>query len=123
MKIYISHSKNFDFQKELYEPLKNSGLKYEFIFPHENNLNAFNSKELFEKHLCDLVLAEVSFSSTGQGIELGWADIFQIPIACCYKSGSKISTSLRMVTKDFIEYDGSVDLINKLTISLKGNIT
>lgn len=121
MKIYVSHSGGFDYKNELYAPLKTSGLDAEFIFPHENSSNSFNSKELFEKHLCDLVLAEVSLPATGQGIELGWADMFKIPILCVYKQNSKIAGSLKIITQDFIEYSDSTDLINKLTTFLKLN--
>lgn len=122
MKIYVSHSKGFDYKTELYEPLRNSGLNQEFIFPHESSQDSFNSKELFEKHLCDLVLAEVSIPATGQGIELGWADVFKIPILCVYKQNSKIAGSLQIITKDFIEYSNFSDLINKLTTYFKSNI-
>lgn len=121
MKIYVCHSKGFDFKNELYEPLKNSGLNVEFIFPHENSSESFNSKELFEKHLCDLVLAEVSIPATGQGIELGWANVFNIPIVCFYKTGTIPAGSLRVITDKIIEYSDSNDLINKLTMELKLN--
>ncbi len=122
MKIYVSHSKGFDYKNELYEPLKNSGLSLDFIFPHEDGSNPFNSKELFEKHLCDLVLAEVSIPSTGQGIELGWANVFKIPIICFYKSGTTPAGSLKVITDKIIEYNDAQHLINKLTSELSLNI-
>lgn len=121
MKIYVSHPKDFDFKTELYEPLKSSGLAAEFIFPHENSSDSFNSKELFEKHLCDLVLAEVSLPATGQGIELGWANILKIPIICFYKSGTTPARSLKVITDRIIEYEDAPDLVNKLTKELRLN--
>ena len=118
MKIYVSHLKKSNFKQELYEPLRNSGID-EFIFPHENSDEPFKTRELFENKGCNLVLAEVSNPSTGQGIELGWASILNIPIICIYKTGSKIANSLKVITKDFIEYSDSKDLINKLNLIIE----
>jgi hypothetical protein len=42
------------------------------------------------------------------------ADIKNIKIICVYKAGSKFSSSLKAVSKDFIEYSSSDDLIEKL---------
>ncbi len=114
MKIYISHSTNFDFKKELYEPLKNSGLQHEWIFPHNTTTEQYNSKELFANNDCDLVIAEVSHSSIGLGIELGWANIAQIRIVCVYKTNSKYSSSLKSVSNEFLGYTDSVDLVEKI---------
>ena len=118
MKIYVSHLRNSDFINELYEPLKEAKLPVEFIFPHDNGSESFNSKELFEKHECDYVLAEVSAPSTGQGIELGWADVFGVPILCFYKTGSSPAKSLSKITDKIIEYGDSMDLVNKLAAEL-----
>ncbi len=119
MKIYVSHSKNFDFKKELYEVLENSNLGQGFILPHKDSDTPFNTKELFQNKNCDLIIAEVSFPATGQGIELGWADIYKIPVVCIYKKGSKISGSLKIIADKFIEYKNAEDLINKLEEFLK----
>lgn len=113
MKIYVSHLKKSDYKNELYAPLRNSGID-EFIFPHENSEEPFRTRELFENKECDLVLAEVSNPSTGQGIELGWASILNIPIICIYKKDHEIAGSLKVITSDFIEYSDSQDLIKKL---------
>lgn len=115
MKVYVSHSREFDFKKELYEVLATANLNQEFIFPHETSDLPFNTKELLQNKNCDLVLAEVSYSATGQGIELGWANVYQVPIICIYKTGSKISGSLKVVSDKLIEYNDGKDLINKLT--------
>jgi hypothetical protein len=113
MKIYIGHSKNFDFKTELYEPLKQSELAslHELIFPHETD-QVINSKDIIKN--CDLMIAEVSFPATGLGIELGWANCFERPIICIYKTGSKISGSLKVVSNTFIEYSNEAELVNKL---------
>ena len=117
MKIYVSHSRSFDFVKELYEPLKKSVLAnvHQFIFPHDASQESYPSKKLFADKTCDLVLAEVSFPSTGEGIELGWADIAGVKIVCAYKEDAKISGSIKIIAKDFLVYKNSEDLISKLT--------
>lgn len=119
MKIYFGHSKNFDFKKELYQPIRNSKLnsQHEIIFPHETD-EFINSKNIIKD--CDLVLAEVSYLATGLGIELGWAEMFDKPVLCVYKKGAKISGSLRVVTSDFIEYSNSRDLVDKLEKFISG---
>ncbi len=121
MKIYISHDRSSDFTNELYIPLREAKLQVEFIFPHEES-DPYNSKELFRSRGCDFVLAETSIPSTGQGIELGWADVFGIPIICFYKNGTKPSRSLQVISKKIIEYHDSSDLVNKLTVELGLNL-
>jgi hypothetical protein len=115
-KIYVSHSRYFDFKKELYEPIRSSELnnKYIFILPHEESEGLFDSRSLFINKGCDLVLADVSFPATGVGIELGWANISNIRVICIHKKDSKLASSLQIITKDFIEYENTQDLISKL---------
>jgi len=117
MNIYIAHSSSFDFKKELYNPIKNSSLinNYNFIFPHENSGELFNSKDLFEKHDCDLIIAEVTNQSTSLGIELGWANLYNIKIVCVYKNGNVMSKGLQTVSKDILEYLDEEDLINVIS--------
>lgn len=115
MKIYLSHSSNFDYVNDLYQPLKSSSLVHEhqITFPHDKSTIGSHSKDLIAH--ADLVLAEVSHPSTGQGIELGWADDSSTPILCIYKAGSKISNSLRFITNDFAEYKDQDDMLGKLS--------
>ena len=117
-KIYISHSTSFDFKKELYEPIRKSYLdkEYNFVLPHEDSEKLFNSKEYLRS--CDLVIAEVSYPSTGLGIELGWANLYKVPIVCIYKTGFKLSNSLKAVCNSFIEYTNSQDMISKIALSI-----
>lgn len=122
MKIYVSHARSFDYLKELYQPLIDSKLPVEFVFPHDESSEPFDSKLLLERHGCDLVFAEVSFPATGQGIELGWADAYKMPVICFYKTGTKPAGSLKVITDRIIEYSDSNDLINKLTVELGLNI-
>ena len=113
MKIFVSHSRDFDYKNELYKPIRKSVLNniYEFFFPHENE-NSINTEEIIKNS--DLILAEVSFPSTGEGIELGWANMLDVPILCVCKEGAKMSGSLKYITKDFIIYKDSTDLVNQI---------
>jgi len=111
MIIYVAHASSFDFKKELYEPLRSSELykQYEFVLPHLQSNSPFNSKEFLRS--CDLVIAEVSFPSTGMGIELGWADMIGVPVFCIYRKGSKVSSSLEMVKTSRQEYKNADDML------------
>lgn len=119
MNIYLSHcGGNYDYEDELYEPLKKSDLfrANRFFLPHEpENADTHATDELKRT---DLLVAEVSFPSTGQGIEIGQAKAANIPIVCFYKTGSKISSSLRFVTGNIIEYADASDLLTRLRVEL-----
>lgn len=114
MKIYIVHSSGFDYKVELYKPINqfNNSNKYEILFPHNRNSDPVLSKQIIKD--CDLVIAEVSYPSTGMGIELGWADDAKIPVLCIHKQGIKPSSSLSLVFNHFVEYFDAEDLIAKL---------
>ncbi len=111
MKIYVTHSSNYDYQNELYLSLRKSKLNklHEITLPHEHALDQFNSKEYLKD--CSLILAEVSYPSTGQGIELGWANLYDVPIVCLSKKGVKPSGSLKVISNTFIEYENSQDMV------------
>lgn len=113
MKIIVTHSSGFDFKKELYEPIRSSTLntEYDFYLPQETGAEKITDDAIKNSNL---VFAEVSYPSTGQGIELGWANIFKIPIVCFYKSGTRYSSALGYITTNFIEYSNEKDLLEKL---------
>lgn len=113
MKIHLVHSNDFDFRKELYRPLRLSSLSTEhnIFLPHETD-KFTNTEQLIRN--ADIVVAEVSYPSTGMGIELGWANAFGVTIFCFYKNGSTYSKSLRKVSDTFIEYEDGEDLVKKL---------
>ena len=121
MKIFISHSQGYDFENELYKPLLDSPLAKEhtFIFPHSNSSEPFDVGNLFHNHGCDLVIAEVSYATTGQGIELGWANLLNIPIICIYKQGTQLTGALSEVTKKFLMYTSPENMIADITQALK----
>lgn len=100
MKLYLTHSTSYDFKTELYEPIMASELYklHQITLPHLTK-EFINSKEVIAK--ADLILAEVSYPSTGQGIELGWAENFGKNVICFYKAGSKYSGALKVVSSIF----------------------
>jgi hypothetical protein len=116
MKIYVSHSSQIDYIKDLYNPLRSSSLsgKHEFLFPHELGLDLFPTRELFLKKGCDLVFAEVSFPSHGQGIELAWAYDAGIRIIFGSKPQAQLSGSLVLLSKEFFTYNNSSELVAQL---------
>ena len=119
MNIYISHCGSYDYENELYTPIKESALSkaHQFFLPHEpQNLDTDAITEL--EHT-DVLVAESSFPSTGQGIELAQAKAAHVPIVCFYKTGAKPSSSLRFVTDTIIEYTDMPDLFAKLQIQLE----
>lgn len=118
MNIYISHSSGYDYKNEIYKPIKESRLAavHKFFLPHEpENIDVDAKDELKQ---IDVLVAEVSLPSTGQGIELGQANIAGVPIICFLKVGSRPSSSLRFVTDKIVEYTDTHDLLVKLQTEL-----
>lgn len=115
MKIYVTHSSSFDYQNELYKPLRESDLnnQHQIFLPHEEQAEPVSSKILIQE--VDIMLAEVSFPSTGQGIELGWADAFGTKVIFLHKKDHKYSSSIKIISDDIFEYDDSADLISVLS--------
>lgn len=112
MKIFISHASCYDFEKELYEPLRKAQFfqEHEVVLPMQKD-NFDTSLETVQS--CDLIIADVSYPSTGQGIELGWAYILNIPVICIYKKGSKYSGAIPEIFDILIEYNDIEELIKK----------
>jgi len=121
-KVYVSHSKDFDFKNELYLPLRNSHLnnEFEFILPHEQSDTLFSSKD-FLKNECDIIVVEASYPKLGVGIEVGWADAYEIPIIAMYKKDFKLSPSIQSLSKEIIEYSSKEEMISKLGSALKNH--
>jgi hypothetical protein len=110
MKIFVAHARNFDFQNELYEPLRQSEINktHTFFFPHEGSVET-KTKDIIKNS--DIVIAETSYPATGMGIELGWADAFDIPIFAFYKEGSIPSRSAQFVTRKSTQYKDVKELV------------
>lgn len=118
MNIYIAHSNSFDYEKELYEPIKKIKIdNVKIQLPHDKSKELFNSKKYFKE--CDLIFAEVTHPSTGLGIELGWADIIGVEIICLSKEGGKVSNSLKAVTENFITYTNKEELKTTIEEEIK----
>ncbi len=60
------------------------------------------------------MIAEVSYPSTGQGIEIGWANASNVPIICIYRSGMGPSGALRFISNQIVEYSSPDDMVAKL---------
>lgn len=118
MNIYISHCGTYDYENELYAPIKESDLSniHTFFLPHEPQ--HIDTNAVTELKHTDILVAESSFPSTGQGIELAQAKAAGVPIVCFYKTGAKPSGSLRFVTDAIVEYADMPDLFSKLKIEL-----
>ena len=122
MEIYVGHSSNLDYREVLYRPLRNSKLdkEHSLVLPHENSEEPFNSKD-YLKNECEIFIAEVSEASTGLGIELGWADLYDVPIICVHKRGSEPSSSLPEVSDTIREYSGNKELLNLIEERINEN--
>ena len=122
MKIYVGHSKDYDFLNELYLPIINSqlGKQQEFIFPHLTE-REFNSQEVIEQS--DLFIAEVSIPTLGLGIEIGRAEMKNKKILCIYNEKYKLSSSLKFVNVDIISYNDKMDMINKIEKYIRLNFS
>jgi hypothetical protein len=111
MKIFIAHSSAYNFVNELYLPLKSSSLLregHELILPMDNGRLGTSRTEV---QTCDVLIAEVSLPSTGQGMEIGWADAVNIPIITIAKEGSSPSKALMYVTLNTNFYTDSASLV------------
>ena len=110
MRIYLGHSRSFDYEADLYNPIKqNLELsKLGIILPHDGE-TSYNSPD-FYKNL-DLFIAAVSYPATGLGVELGWAYDAKVPIVCISRSDAKVSGSLSVLTNEFYRYNNSSELV------------
>lgn len=115
MKIYVIHATSYpDYREYIYNAFKKSDLlnKHTFIFPHENSDQVINSKNIIAES--DLIIAEVSYPSTGLGIELGWAESAKRKVLCIHKEETKPSASLNVLTSDFVKYSNAETMIENV---------
>jgi len=117
MRIYVGHSKAFDFRNLLYEPLRKGLDKtHELVFPHETD-ETLDSREALKS--CEAMIAEVSHPSIGLGVEMGWADSMGLPIICAYRKGSKVSESIRMISSNIVEYSDPEQMVLEINRILR----
>jgi hypothetical protein len=121
MKIYVTHSRSWDYKTGLYLPIRTSSLNntQEFILPHEFSDEPFDSRPLILGKNLGLVVAEVSIKSTPQGIELGWANSVETPIAFFYQPNSPPSNALGKVSDFFHQYSNHAELISGIEKAIK----
>ncbi len=118
MKIYLAHSSRYDYQHKLYEPLKQTiGRQHEVFYPHDEHEEGARSKGMIASS--DVVLAEVSYPSTGQGIELGWADAAGVPIVCFYRADTQPSGALKFICDTSIPYGDTDEMCRELAVALQ----
>lgn len=113
-KIYVAHSKKMNYKDELYKVIRESKEleKFNILLPHEFDDNSSNPREFYKT--LDLFIADVSFTGTGLGIELGWVYDDGVPIYYIYKKGSKLSGSIKCVSEKFYGYNDSESLVKVL---------
>jgi hypothetical protein len=119
MKIYVAHATNFDYVNEIYKPIREDILlkNYEIVLPHEEE-NYLHDRDYYNDF--DIAICEVSYPSTGLGIELGFLYDGKTKIYAFYKKGCNYSKSILAITKELIEYDNKEDFINKVKNIIKG---
>jgi hypothetical protein len=105
LKVYFSHSRdpNFDYLS-MYSFLGSNFVDIEWFFPHQKSQDPAPIKEMLLAKRIDLVLAEVSYPSHGQGIELGYADMLSVQIVCIHLSDQKISGSISAISQSILQY-------------------
>lgn len=113
-KIYIGHSRDerLNYQEELYLPLISSLNDDELIVPHKQGAESIHSKEVLPT--CNLMIAEVSYPSTGLGMELAWADHAEVPVLCIYRTDCQPSSSVTHLFLNIISYESCIDMIQKV---------
>ncbi len=115
MKIYVSHSRGFDFKKKLYPALEHALRSHRLTIPYKDGVFVDSKKDISNS---DLVIAEVSMPSTGVGIELGWANLFQVKILAIHKKGTKVPESVKLIAKQVLSYSNSQDLATKIATEI-----
>lgn len=120
MRIYVSHSRSFDYINELYKPLLDSPIsqQHQLVLPFMGGGGQSGDTKAVLQAV-NIVVAEVSWGNTGQGIELGWADMLGKPILCFYRNGHNPSSSLAMITHHMYPYKDPLDMVRQLESMLQ----
>lgn len=111
LRIRVGHSTGYDYQAQLYDVVRGVALPPDVTIslPHEKGAAGDCTKTFFAEG-CDLFIAEVSAASTGLGMEIAYADMHNVPVACIYREGIEPSASVKMVTPLFLRYDSPEQL-------------
>jgi hypothetical protein len=76
---------------------------YDFIFLLDTPNYLPNTKELIKTY--SAVIAEMSYPSTGAGIEIGWADAFNIPIIFIHNELYSPPPYLKTMSPYIVKYE------------------
>lgn len=115
--IYVTHSKNFNYEAELYKPLKASRLNKRFSFLLSSDFENFSiARDVIRK--VDCLICEVTYPTIEIGVEMEWARNLNIPIVCAAFKGTGVSKDVRMLSHKVIEYNCSEDLMLQLEIAI-----
>lgn len=109
MQIYVSHSRQINYEDELYAPLRTLEPTHQLILPHDVTYDGMKTKDIIAQSDC--VIAEVSLPATGQGIELGWADMSNVPILAVFRPSADMSGSVKYVAQSSMQYESTEELI------------
>ncbi len=71
-------------------------------------------------HECRAMIAEVPFKNMGLGIEFGWADMMKVPIICAHRKGTKVPSSLKVISTRFVEYSNAKELVEGIEKEIEG---
>jgi hypothetical protein len=119
MKIFVSHSSNYDYNKQLYVPflevVENSN--HNVFLPEIDRDNIIKTKDIIMKS--DLFIVECSRPSIGLGIECGWAEAFNVPIVAIYEQSFKLSGSIKFITDKIYSYCNKNELKQLLKTIIK----
>lgn len=117
--IYLAHSSKFDFKNDLYEPIKRSNLAdiYDFIYLMETPGNLPNTKEMIRSF--NAVIGEISYPSTGAGIEIGWADALGIPLVLIHNQSYNPPEYYKTISSYVSEYDNAENIPEIIAPALK----
>lgn len=113
-RIYLAHSrdKQFDFQHDYYEPIQSAFSEHEIHVPHSPNAIYVDSETLLPQ--CSLMIAEVSYPSTGLGMELIWAKHANIPVLCIHKTATPPSSSVTNKFSNVASYENTENMVIKI---------
>jgi len=94
--------------------------EFDMILPHEDSEELFDIRSAIETSQIDFVIADITYPSTGQGVELTWINAAGIPIECLYLEGSQVSHTLKLLTNKFFDYETEEDMIDMMKVILLG---
>jgi hypothetical protein len=116
LSVYFSHSRHpeYDYHKT-YTELENLFPDIAWFFPHKSSQKSNPIEAMFASGAFDLVLAETSYPSTGQGMELQLAHDSNIPILCIHKNDQKPTNVLQSLTDKILPYSKTEDLKSVLS--------